>query len=853
MTDQTINDQHDTTETKPEKHSVSGMKGMSLKQKVYFGFIGIILLTAINLGYTLIKLNEIEKIGHSTIELRQPAANLFQRLAQDLNASTALLNTYLLTQQKEQRDEYTLIVQNIRSRIKEAHKLELVKTGEISHETLNKMDELFNSYLESNDKLFQLSDTNATNAGLTLAQETLNDTAIQFLNLTNLLLTTEEFDLKNPAAYRAYTTLQALRYNWTQMMSNLRLYIVSQIPGLIQNFSNYNEQTGVLLEELANMEYQVGFGEIEQMVELRSKYMEKLPAVIEIFDSGKFRADSFLITSEVQPVFEELRQLFEGTADKLLNEASNAGKELTDAQGSISSTAILSGVIVLWFGTLLALKISGDTVPPIRALMKAANQVSAGDLNAEVMVTTNDEIGLLGKSFNKMVNDLRSAAINEYKLIEKLTNLNEDLENRVTERTEELARSESKIRAVLENIGEGILLLDENGRIESLNPAAEKIFKTTDQESTGTNSGRFVKVEETNQDTSENQTEYTQLFFTNSDNQQPRESTGHRADGSTFPMEFVVSSMELGDKKMHVCIVRDITVRKEAEAKLADAQQQLVDAAHKSGMADMATGVLHNIGNILNSVNLAGEEILRISSNSKIGGLLKANDMLEGHSSDFADFFTNNEKGRKLPGYYLKMGNVLKGEISNINKEAQGLIEKTTMMKEVISTQQAYAHSGFHTEQLSINELIEDALKIQIASLQKWGVKLNKQYGDIPTCLGQKSKLLQVITNLIKNAKEAMANNDQFNKPKEMTIETGIVGDKYGYIKVIDNGCGISPSELSKIFSHGFTTKESGHGFGLHTSANAMTEMHGSLKVDSEGIEKGSSFTVTIPIYKKAA
>jgi len=843
MTDQVDKDQIETTADIKDK---SFMKKMSLRQKVYFGFVGIILLTAANLGVTLVKLNKIEKVGHDTIVLRQPAANLFQRLAQDLNASTALLNTYLLTQQKDQREEYEIIIKDIQERLKSAKSLELVTTGEIPTSTLDRMDALLARYLQSSEKLIKLNEEKKTNAGLILAQDTLNDTATQFLNITNLLLTTEDYNLRNPKAAKAYTKIQALRYNWSQMMSNLRMYILSQASGLITNFNSYNEQTGKILTELANMDYDVGFGEIEELVKLRADYMEKLPAVIDIFKSGKFRADSFLITTELEPVFEELRQLFEGTADKLLNEASNAGKELTDAQGSISSTAIMSGVIVLWFGTLLALKISGDTVPPIRALMKAANQISDGDLNAEVVITSNDEIGMLGKSFNKMVNDLRIASINEYKLIHELTELNEDLENRVSERTQELAASESKIRAVLDNIGEGILLLDEKGLIESLNPAAEEIFSITEQDAMGTSSAQLIEINTTHQ-------VYSEPMFEISDSHQPTESVGHRPDGSKFPIEFVISSMELGNTKMYVCIVRDITARKEAEATLAEAQQQLVESAHKSGMADMATGVLHNIGNILNSVNLAGEEIMRISSGSKISGLLKANELLNEQKDNYADFFANDERGKKLPGYFLKMGNVLEGEIANINKEARGLIEKTTMMKEVISTQQAYAHSGFHTEKLSVNELIEDALKIQIASLEKWGVKLNKQYKDIPTCLGQKSKLLQVITNLIKNAKEAMSNNDQFNKPKELTIETGIVGDNFAYIKVTDNGCGISSAQLSKIFNHGFTTKEHGHGFGLHTSANAMTEMHGSLKVDSDGVEKGASFTVTIPIYKKAA
>jgi len=174
------------------------------------------------------------------------------------------------------------------------------------------------------------------------------------------------------------------------------------------------------------------------------------------------------------------------------------------------------------------------------------------------------------------------------------------------------------------------------------------------------------------------------------------------------------------------------------------------------------------------------------------------------------------------------------------------------MMKEVISTQQAYAKSGFHSEQLNLSELVEDALKIQEASLKKWGVKLNTNYAETPLCTGQKSKLLQVITNLVKNAKEAMNDNDQFNRPKELTIETGKLNDSALYLTVKDNGCGISEEQLNKIFNHGFTTKESGHGFGLHTCANAMTEMKGALKVDSDGLQEGACFTVTIPIGKAA-
>jgi len=836
----------------PGKKPAAVMQGTTVRQKIYMGFGGLMLLTALNVGYSMLKLNDVGKIGVSAFQHRQPAANLFQRLVQDLNGATALLNNYLLTGQKNQREDFNIVAQSIKERLAVAHLLDIVEAGEVSHETITHADDLFDQYMQIAKKLLLMSDNNEDNAGLVLAQNTLNGPATQFLNNANVLMLSDDMDLTTPKGRDVYTTLQALRYNWVQMMSYLRLYIVSQGEDFIPNFWNFNEETGVLLNKLIDMDADIGFGELDEMVEIRKEYMSHLPAVFEIFKSGDYRTDSTILKTELQPILDELHEIFEGTASTLLEEASENGYELTDAQEQLSSSAIISLVIIIWIGTLLGLKISGNIVPPIRDLMTAAKQISEGDLNAEVMVTTKDEIGMLGQSFNAMVDDLRAAKLKELNLIVELETINEELESRVDERTKELGRSESKIRAVLDNIGEGILVLDDESRIQSMNPAAEKIFDTSEKDAIGMNATQFIQTKAAGNQNPTHQDDTLSEFFT-ANNNQPKEYVGHKVNGDTFPMEYVVSSMQLDDETMHVCILRDITKRKETEATLAEAQQTLVDSAHKSGMADMATGVLHNIGNILNSVNLAGEEIHRITSNSKINGFIKANELLENHKDNLADFFTIDEKGKKLPAYYLKMGKVLTDEMKEIQNESDELIEKTTMMKEVISTQQTYAQSGFHTEQLEIHELMEDALKIQIASLEKWGVKIHKHYRETPACIGQKSKLLQVITNLIKNAKEAMNNNDEFNKPKELTIETGVLDDGFSYIKITDNGCGISSKQLAKIFNHGFTTKEQGHGFGLHTSANAMTEMRGSLKVDSAGIEKGASFTLTIPIYKKAA
>ena len=830
----------------------SSVKGWSVRRKIIVGFAGLIALMALGMGFTLLKLAQVEQVAAFAIERHQPAAQLFQHLAEELNLATTLLNGYLLTGHPEHKTEYAAVEQQIVELLTEARSLTVTTQGEVSSRLLDDAEKLLIEFQDHAQKLFFLRDHNDENyPGMALAEAKLLPPARVFLGKVNLLIASDDLDLANPEDAFLLSRLHELRYSWVQMMSSLRLFLTTQGNAHLENFDNFSQRVDVLLNELKRMDRDIGFGELDDMVALRKTYLASVPPVIEIFRTDTWRADAHLMKTEVRPVVEGLRGIFEKLADTQVGAARASGQSLTEALQFIRISAIVVLIVAVMLGTLLAMRISGNIIPPIQRLMKAAQQVAGGDLNAEVMVTSTDEIGQLGTSFNAMIDDLRLASLKEQEYLDELKDLNQDLEDRVIQRTTELEGSEAKIRAILDNIGEGIIVIDDNGRIESINPAAEGIFLLDKQEAVGMNSALLLAGDAVgNLAELENYQDEGDGLFKAAADQQPIEHHGQRTDGAKFPMEFVVSRMALGDKNMRVCIIRDITARKEAEASLADAQHQLVDAAHKSGMADMATGVLHNIGNILNSVNLAGEEIARIAAASKVGGLQKANEMLAQHHDDLAGFLTQDSKGQKLPDYYLKIGGVLAEEIGGIAREAKALTEKTTMMKEVISTQQAYARAGFHSEDLDIAALIEDALKIQDASLHKWGIALHKHYGQTPLCSGQKSKLLQVITNLLKNAKEAMGENDMHNKTKDLGIETGMLGEDTIFIKISDNGCGIDDKQLAKIFNHGFTTKEDGHGFGLHTSANAMTEMKGTLTVESDGPQQGASFTLTLPISR---
>ncbi len=285
----------------------------------------------------------------------------------------------------------------------------------------------------------------------------------------------------------------------------------------------------------------------------------------------------------------------------------------------------------------------------------------------------------------------------------------------------------------------------------------------------------------------------------------------------------------------------------ELEKALDDLQKtrdQLVDNAHKAGMADLATGVLHNVGNILNSVNTSASLIADTVTDSKVEELVQANSVLREHIGELEEFIVKNPKGKKLMQYYLKLEEPLKNEQNKIIQQAERLTNKIELINEVIAAQQSYAGARMEADELELSAMIDDALALQAGSIDRHGLTVTKELEPIDPIEAQRSKLIHLLVNLIKNAKEAMAKNPP--KQKVLTIKTWQDQNNI-YLSISDNGKGIRKENLDKVFKHGFTTKKNGHGFGLHSCANYMTEMGGNIRVESEGQGKGTTFICLFP------
>ncbi len=288
----------------------------------------------------------------------------------------------------------------------------------------------------------------------------------------------------------------------------------------------------------------------------------------------------------------------------------------------------------------------------------------------------------------------------------------------------------------------------------------------------------------------------------------------------------------------------DITERKKAESELAAAQQELVEKAHQAGMADIATGTLHNVGNILNSVKTSAQIIGDIQGSSSISGFQKANNMLRENIDSIDEFLIKDPKGKKLMQYYLKLEDGFNVEHKRTMEHITRLMEKVNAIVDVIAAQQSYAGASGLTEDYDLSEVVEDALTMQSGSTTRHGVNILKDFQDTPQVPIQKTKLVHILINLIKNAKEAMVEIEK--QRRKLTVSIDSSSDAI-FIKVSDTGAGIALDNLEKIFSHGFTTKQNGHGFGLHSSANYIKEMGGRMWAESEGEGRGATFILRFP------
>ena len=281
-------------------------------------------------------------------------------------------------------------------------------------------------------------------------------------------------------------------------------------------------------------------------------------------------------------------------------------------------------------------------------------------------------------------------------------------------------------------------------------------------------------------------------------------------------------------------------------SKLEAARAALVDTARAAGMSEIATGILHNVGNVLNSVNVSTALVTRRLDEMSISDLEQVASILEKHEDDLAAFIDEDPQGKHLQPFLTALSSQLCEERSSIATEMDALSQGVEHICDLIKSQQSYAVKTNMKEEVSLAARLDEALTIteQALTLDPH-LEVVREYEDLPEVLVDKHRLLEVLINLIRNALQSM---DDADGEKRLTLRVARDGDDHVLLQVEDTGVGITPDALIQVFQMGYTTKASGHGYGLHTAANAATELCGSISAHSDGKGRGARFTLRLPL-----
>lgn len=282
-------------------------------------------------------------------------------------------------------------------------------------------------------------------------------------------------------------------------------------------------------------------------------------------------------------------------------------------------------------------------------------------------------------------------------------------------------------------------------------------------------------------------------------------------------------------------------------AQLQTTQDQLVETARTAGKAEIAINVLHNVGNVLNSLNVSLELVSEKVDTSKVAKLHLIVGLMQEHKDDLDTFITQDPKGKNVLKYLIHLSESLDEESLSFKHELSLMREDVDHIKSIITAQQAHAKNRSIFETIDIRTLVENALAIHGTDITRNPFEI---INDIPEQLeikNDKHRLIEIILNLINNARDAISEE----KPEIGTITFSAEPSEdrqFIKLRIKDNGTGIEAETMRKLFQHGFTTKASGHGFGLHSCANAAKPLGCTLDLDSPGKGLGTTATLTIPI-----
>ncbi len=543
---------------------------------------------------------------------------------------------------------------------------------------------------------------------------------------------------------------------------------------------------------------------------------------------GEFDDELFANAAYMNEQYDILRNDLEELSIQRFNKMTAMFEQTRDVRRKLNVSVTIAVIIILALIAVITTGLIIMIMRPLRDLTAATEAVAAGDLHKRISYESGDEFGQLADSFRQMQRSLVA-----------------DIKAR-TEAQELLRISEERLALAFDAANDGLWDYHVDSKSFYLSPRYTSLLGYEEEELPTAPSGM---AELTHPDdvtlTDKGLLDYVE--------RQPEFEIEKRlkhknGDYLWFRVRGkVVARDEVGRPLRIVGTHSDITKRKHAEEELQLAQQKLVEQAHSAGMAEIATSVLHNVGNVLNAATTSSTVIRETLKKSKVSTLSKLAEVIQQHQEDFVAYVRDDPQGQKLAGFLPQLAGVLEEERNRLFEEIGALGQSHEHIRQIIAVQQNYAGIAGVKERVQLRELVLDAVKLLDASFERHHINFKIEEPDrLPIVELEKHRVLQIVINLLKNARDAVRDSGE----EERKIRARLLGDgiREVRIEVVDNGVGVAEENQDRIFRYGFTTKKDGHGYGLHGCANAAREMGGSLVFHSEGEGKGASFTLTLPV-----
>jgi signal transduction histidine kinase len=299
------------------------------------------------------------------------------------------------------------------------------------------------------------------------------------------------------------------------------------------------------------------------------------------------------------------------------------------------------------------------------------------------------------------------------------------------------------------------------------------------------------------------------------------------------------------DHLSHYAETLELRVKRRTEELLASRRE----AQHRyvAGKAEIASEVLHNVGNALHSVNVSTNLIRQTLLDSRLPFLRKTAELIDEHSDRLGAFLQSDRRGKLIPDYLRELSEDLDTERKTVLDEVERLIRHLNHIHTIVAAQQRHVDVAPVIEPVAIADLLADA-EVMSGLASDASIEVRHKYEDLPIINTDKHKLMQVLVNIFKNARESLNQSYQHVDGGAVEVRTEKSENNRVRIIVADNGVGIADENLSQLFSFGFSTKESGQGIGLHSCANIVKELGGSIQAHSNVGGLGATFTIELPI-----